>query len=159
MIKMSRQEHTYSTCALVVSPELFSTRALCSLCSPSPAVPAPRQRQEVHLAQCPGGADHVARTVLGHFYPGVGGIWNCPWRYSLIKIWSKLKNICVWLFKFFLLRSFYQRPDRRSRWWVDHILLLSLKTVDPKPADVAVMWSPFLRQCRGFVKKLDSNIY
>lgn len=65
---------------------------------PSPALPAPWERQEVHLAPCPCGADHVAWTVPGHFYPGVGRIWNCPGRYLLIKIWSKLKKVCVLLF-------------------------------------------------------------
>lgn len=66
----------------------IKVRTLCFL--PFPALPAPWERQEVHLGPCPCGADYVAWTMPGHFYSGVGRIWNCPWRYLLIKIWSKL---------------------------------------------------------------------
>lgn len=66
----------------------FSFQTLCF--SPSPAHPAAWERQEVHLAKRPCGADHVAWTELGRFYPGVGRIWNCPRRYLVIKIWSRI---------------------------------------------------------------------
>lgn len=55
-----------------------------------------------------------------------------------------------------LLDSFHQRPDRRNRWWVDHILLQCSKTP-------SICWShcntdpTFLCQCKLFTRKCDSE--
>jgi len=76
----------------VLLPLIVVSSPFHSAFCPSSASPAAWEGQKVHLAPCPCGADHVARTVLGHFYTGVGRIWNCPWRYLIVKIWSKLKK-------------------------------------------------------------------
>lgn len=47
-----------------------------------PAFSAAREQSEVHLAACPCGADHVARTTFGHLFPGACRIRDCSWRYS-----------------------------------------------------------------------------
>jgi len=47
-----------------------------------PAFSAAREQSEVHLAACPCGADHVARTTFGHLFPGACRIRDCFWRYS-----------------------------------------------------------------------------
>lgn len=47
-----------------------------------PAFSAAREHSEVHLAACPCGADHVARTTFGHLFPGACRIRDGSWRYS-----------------------------------------------------------------------------
>lgn len=55
--------------------------------------------------------------------------------------WNGHFSVCVTFFSLShsLLDSFHQRPDRRSRWWVDHLLLLCPKTVVLKFAEITVI--------------------
>lgn len=124
-----------SLCSLLEAANLTTCRLRLA------ALQVPRQqRQELHLASCPGGADHVARTQLGNLYPGAGGIWNRPGRYLLTKILiktlrdrKKKRRSDVGTFQptsfevewdLFtlsfpsLLESIHQRSDRRGGRWV-----------------------------------------